>query len=58
MAKMWIAGAIGHPGALHRDLGVPQGERIPKGRLKRAALEGGITGRRARLALTLGKLRK
>ena len=25
----WIAGAIKHPGALHRSLGVPQGKKIP-----------------------------
>jgi hypothetical protein len=25
----WIAGAIKHKGALHRALGVPEGEKIP-----------------------------
>lgn len=29
MAKKWIKGAIKHPGALHRALGVPEGEKIP-----------------------------
>lgn len=25
----WIHGAIKHPGALHRELHVPEGEKIP-----------------------------
>lgn len=52
----WIAGAIKHKGALHEDLGVPQGQKIPKAMIRRAAAQGGVTGRRARLALTLGKM--
>lgn len=31
--KHWIAGAIGKPGALHRELGVPQGQDIPAKKL-------------------------
>lgn len=27
--KKWIKGAIKHPGKLHRDLHVPEGEKIP-----------------------------
>lgn len=53
MAKNWIAGAIKHPGALHKEMGVPQGQKIPAGRLKAAASAGGTLGRRARLAETL-----
>lgn len=53
----WIAGAIKHPGALHRQLGVPQGQKIPAKKLAAAAKAGGTLGRRARLAETLGKLR-
>ena len=53
MAKNWIAGAIKHPGALHRQLGVPQGEKIPAGKLSAAASKSGTLGRRARLAQTL-----
>ena len=49
----WIAGAIKHPGALHKQLGVPQGEKIPSGKLHAAASKGGKLGRRARLAMTL-----
>lgn len=51
--KKWIAGAIKHPGALHKQLGVPQGEKIPEGKLEAAAGKGGALGRRARLAETL-----
>jgi hypothetical protein len=56
MAKHWIAGAIRHKGALHKSLGVPQGQKIPAGKLKAAASKGGTLGRRARLAETLGKM--
>lgn len=49
----WIAGAIKKPGALHRELGVPQGKKIPAGKLKAAAGKGGKIGKRARLAETL-----
>ena len=53
----WIAGAIKYPGALHRELGVPMGQKIPGAELAKAAKAGGTLGRRARLAETLGKLR-
>lgn len=46
----WIAGAIKHPGALHRELGVPQGKKIPAKKLAAAAKKGGTLGRRARFA--------
>ena len=54
MAKKWIAGAIEHPGALHENLGVPKGEKIPKAKLEAAASKPGVVGKRARLAETLG----
>jgi len=57
MAKHWIAGAIKRPGQLHRDLGVPQGRKIGTARIRAAATRKGKVGQRARLALTLGKLR-
>lgn len=50
--KNWIKGAVKHPGALHRDLGVPQGEKIPMSKIKAAAKKGGKIGARARLAET------
>ena len=54
----WIKGAIKHPGALHRALGVPEGEKIPKKRIVAAEHKGGTLARQARLAMTLSKLRK
>jgi hypothetical protein len=58
MASNWIKGAIKHPGALHKQLGVPQGEKIPAKKLAKAASAGGTLGKRARLAQTLGKMHK
>lgn len=51
--KNWIAGAIKKPGALHAELGVKQGSKIPAGKLAAAANKGGKEGQRARLAETL-----
>jgi hypothetical protein len=58
LAKKWIQKAIKKPGALHRQLGVPQGQKIPVTKLRAAAKKGGKLGQRARLALTLRKLRR
>ena len=49
----WIKGAIKHPGALHKELGVPQGKKIPESKLSKAEHAGGKLGKRARLAETL-----
>ena len=49
----WIQEAVGRPGALHKQLGVPAGEKIPAKKLARAAKAPGKLGRRARLAETL-----
>jgi hypothetical protein len=57
LKKNWILGAIKHPGALHKELGVPQGKKIPAGKLKAAAAKGGKIGQQARLAQTLGRMR-
>jgi hypothetical protein len=54
--KNWIAGAVKHPGALRKSLGVKEGETIPAKKLAAAANKGGTIGRRARLAQTLRKL--
>jgi hypothetical protein len=54
----WISGAIKHPGALHREMGVKEGEPIPAHRLDEAAKKGGTLGRRARLAITLKRMHK
>lgn len=40
-------------GALHRELGVPEGEKIPEKKLEAAAHKPGKLGRRARFAETL-----
>jgi hypothetical protein len=56
-SKNFIQGAIKHPGALHRELHVPQGKKIPEGKLRAAAKKGGTLGRRARFAETLKGLR-
>jgi len=58
MVKKWIQGAIKNPGALHKDLGVPQGKKIPAKKLAAAAEKGGVVGRRARLAETLKGFKK
>lgn len=34
--KKWIQGAIKHPGALHKMLKVPAGEKIPAKKLEKA----------------------
>lgn len=49
----WIAGAVKRKGALHKELGVPMGQKIPAAKLSKAAKAGGVEGKRARLAETL-----
>jgi len=50
----WIQGAIKHPGALHKELGVPQGEKIPAKKLAKAEHSSNPKlARRVRLAETL-----
>lgn len=51
--KGWIAGAIKKPGALHSELGVKKGDKIPTKKLNAAAGKKGLVGKRARLAQTL-----
>lgn len=56
-SKKFIQKAIKKPGALHKQLGVPEDEKIPKSKLKAAASKGNTKlAKRARLALTLEKL--
>ena len=55
----WIAGATKNKGALHRSLGVPQGERIPAKKLNAAMKSDNPTiAKRARLAKTLKSFNK
>lgn len=60
--KRWIQHALRKhkKGALHRQLGIPEGGKIPVALLREAAKESNGTGvgHRARLALTLRKYRK
>jgi|TARA_R100001530_G_scaffold117623_1_gene84758 hypothetical protein len=58
MPKRWIQKAIKKPGALRKTLGIKKGKTIPVSKLKTAAKKGGKIGQRARLAITLKKLRK
>src|SRR6266850_3944175 len=54
----WIKGAIKHPGALHKEMGVPAGKKIPAAKLAKAATKGGKLGQRARIAETLSGMHK
>lgn len=56
--KKWIQKAIKKPGALHKELGIPEGKKIPAKKLATAAKKNGVEGKRARLAQTLKKLNK
>lgn len=56
--KNFITGAIKHPGALHKELGIKQGKKIPAKTLAKAAKKGGKLGQRARFAETLKGLNK
>jgi len=72
MAEKWIQGAIKNPGALHRKLGVKEGEKIPEGQIasKISQLQGEAEGdkklssakrtllKELVLARTLGKMNK
>ena len=55
----WIKGAIKHPGALHKELGIPMGKKIPTKKLKKAEhSKSPIERKRANLAKTLSKMHK
>lgn len=56
--EKWIQGAIKHPGALHQELGVKAGKKIPEKKLEKAAKAKGKLGKRARLAETLEGMNK
>lgn len=57
--KNWMAEAFPEKtkGALHRDLGIPENEKIGKKRLRAAAKRGGKIGKRAQAALNANKKR-
>lgn len=60
--KKWIQKALSKPssqGALHKELGVPEGKKIPESKIKKAEHSKNPTLRkRAVLAATLKGLRK
>ena len=59
MSKNWIAKAIGHPGSLHRELGVAAGDKIPVKKLDKAAKSSNpVEKKRAILAKTLSRFHK
>jgi hypothetical protein len=59
MAKDWIKKAVKHKGALHRELGVPEGEKIPAKKMAKAAKSSNPKMRKqVQLARTLSGLRK
>ena len=58
MAEKWIQKAIKKPGALHEQMGVPAGKKIPAKKLAAAAKKPGKLGQRARLAQTLKGIKK
>lgn len=56
--KKWIQGMHMEKGALHKQLGVPEGKKIPEKKLRAAEKKGGLVAKRAHLAETLKRLRK
>ena len=56
MSKNWIQKAIKKPGALHKQMGIASGTKIPKAKLNAASKKGGLMAKRANLAKTLSKL--
>jgi len=58
VAKKWIDKAIKKPGALHKQLDVPMGKKIPEKKLEKAESKPGKLGQRARLAETLKGFKK
>lgn len=58
-SKKWIQKAIKHPGALHKELGVPIGKKIPEAKMEKAAHSSNPRMRKqVTLARTLRGLRK
>ncbi len=59
MAKKWIQDMHMKKGALHKELGVPEGKKIPASKIKKAEhSKNPKLRKRAHLAETLKKLHK
>ena len=56
--KKWIQKAIKKPGALHKEMGVPKGQKIPEKKLEAAAKKPGKIGKRVRLVETIKGMHK
>lgn len=56
--KLNIAKAIKKPGALHEQMGIPKGKKIPAKALAKAAKAPGKLGQRARFAQVLKGFKK
>jgi hypothetical protein len=57
--RNWMQGAVKKPGALHKSLGVPEGEKIPEAKIEKAMHSRNPTLRkRADLAHTFEEYRK
>lgn len=58
--QKWIQNTLppSSKGKLHKELGVPEGKKIPQKKLKSAEKEGGKIAKQAHLAETLKKLHK
>lgn len=53
----FMSKAVKHPGALHKALGVPKGEKIPPAKIAAAKNKGGHLGKMANLASVFAKFR-
>lgn len=59
MGKDWIKEAVRHPGALHKELKVPEGKKIPEAKLAKAEhSKNPLEKKRANLAKTLKGFKK
>lgn len=58
MAEKFIQKMHMKKGALHKEMGIPEGKKIPAKKLAAAAKKGGKEGKRARLAETLKSFKK
>jgi hypothetical protein len=59
MTANWISKAIKNRGSLHKELGVPEGDKIPAKKLTKAAKSSNPTEKkRAILAQTLSRFNK
>ncbi len=58
-AKKWIQAMNMKKGALHKEMGIPEGKKIPEKKLDKAVKsDNPLLAKRARLAKTLRGLRK